>query len=443
MHALVRWVLRSRLRLALAAAVGTLVLAGGGGAAVCWLTPVRCDPRDPEPANPWGLPDGFVQDVVARRLVEPSSLTLLPDGRIVVAHREGLISVVENGQVLETPLLDLRALVNSEEVRGLLAVEASPDVERTGHVYVMYVHEDGSGPPSEPRTVRVSRFTAQGNTASLTSEVVVLGREGHGGCESLPVAADCIPSEGDHSGGGLEFGDDGSLLVSTGDGWSGLVPPHPIELRAQDLDSLGGKVLRVTPDGKSLPTNPYWTGDPADNRTKVFAYGLRNPFSLALRPGTGSLVAGDAGYGSFEELDLIVRAANFGWPCYEGPLRQRVFEDLAACRTLYKEGDPAPTFPLIAYAYPDEARVIISGAFLAGSSLPEEYRGALLHADFDLGVLRTLQLDGDGRLIAGSEKDFTSVAIGQPVAIEAAWDGTIYYLSYYDRQLRRIRYLGG
>lgn len=119
-------------------------------------------------------------------------------------------------------------------------------------------------------------MTTVGDTAPASTEFVVL---------------DDIPADyGEHMGGNVKFAPDGSIFLSTGDEATAATVDDAA-LRAQDLDSLAGKVLHITPSGQGLPTNPFCTnGDVGANRWKVWAYGLRNAFRFNLRPENGGAV---------------------------------------------------------------------------------------------------------------------------------------------------------
>jgi len=146
----------------------------------------------------------------------------------------------------------------------------------------------------------------------------VVGRS----CNDFPIGADCIPSDSaSHSVGNIRFAPDGTLFVTTGDG-ARFDDVDPDALRAQNLDSLAGKVMRITRLGQGVPSNPFWNGAAGANRSKVWAYGLRNPYRFNLRPGTGTPYLGDVGWASYEEINVASAGANLGWPCFEGSLRK-------------------------------------------------------------------------------------------------------------------------
>jgi glucose/arabinose dehydrogenase len=406
---------------------------------LCAWTPLECPPAEvPEPvaAAPAQLPRGFKEELVALGLGYPTGFSFLPDGGILLSQQEGLVTVLRNGRVNADPFLDIRAHVNAWTLRGLLSVEADPEFERNGFVYLLYTHDDGTPPKDGPKIVRLSRFTADGDVARPGSEKVLLGTLGGHSCDGLPVTSDCIPADGEHSGGDIEFGSDGTMYVTTGDGSLGSrLGDDP--LRAQNLDSLAGKVLRITRDGDGIPGNPFWNGDPHANRSKVWAYGLRQPFRLTLRDGTLPYL-GDVGGNLREEVDVAPRAANLGWPCYEGRVRPTLFINSRVCRSLYARGPSAVRFPI--YAYPTAARAgrgsVTGGTFYTGTSYPRVYRGAYFFGDWSRSWLRYLHVDERNR-VRGEVREFARKTQG-PVEIEVGPDGDLYYIAINVAELRRI-----
>lgn len=425
-----------------AAGIGLVALLAGA-AAICKFTTLNCHLREGniykgEAGYGTGtttLPDGFRQRVVASGLELPTSFAFLPDGRILISQKDGLVRVWRDGKLVPRPLIDLRARVDTWSYRGLLKVEPAPDFERTGQLYLFYARERRDADEEDPTTARISKFRVEGDVASPASEEVVLGSAGGVSCNDLPEGSDCIPADAEHVGGDLHFGADGVLWVTTGDGWHGDSGAHPNPLRAQNLDLLAGKLLRVTPEGEGLRDNPFWTGDGRDNRSKVWAFGLRNPFRFSLRPGDDLPFIGNVGWNEWEEIELGLRGANLGWPCSEGPARQEEYAQEPVCRRLNSQPANERLHP-VSY----ESASVTAGAFYTGDSFPSEYRNAYFFGDWSLSVLRWARFDDEGRLV-GSVRDFASKAAG-PVEIEVGPDGDLYYLATNAGELRRISYEG-
>ncbi len=385
------------------------------------------------------LPPGFEEITVVSGLDQPINFRFAPDGRVFITEKPGVVRVFKDGALLPTPLIDIQDQVNDFWDRGLYSLAFDPDFLSNGYLYLLYTYENDPGDYFGTKTARLTRVTVVGDTASPGTEVVILGSVVGASCEDFPPGADCIPSDAQfHTADDLRFAADGTLFVTTGDAAPAL--PLQLALRAQDPDSLAGKVLRIHPDGTAAEDNPFWNGAPNANRSKVWARGLRNPFRLALRPGTGTPYLGDVGNVAWEEIDVVHRGANFGWPCYEGPDRQPAFEPNPLCQALYLLGPDAVTPPLYTYAtapYPPGA-CVIGGSFAV--MYPDPYGGGYFFGDCVRSSISYLTVDADNNLIA--IQPFATAA-GRLVAFNTGPDGEIYYLEFISGELRHIRWVGG
>ncbi len=375
------------------------------------------------------LPPGFEEELVASALDRPTSFAIATDGRIFVAEKAGRIRVVSpSGVLLPTPFATIPVTTLGD--RGLLGIALDPDFLANGFVYVSYVTQ--SVPPDATRPesvyVRVSRFTANGSVVRAGSEFVL-----EGGIRSDSVS---------HCGGGLAFDVDGMLFVSTGDGasFSGV---DALAMRTFDLDSLNGKILRIDPHtGAAPPDNPFYAG-PTAARSKVWCFGLRNPFHIATHPNRAGLLIDDVGLASYEEIDLAYPGANFGWPCFEGPLARsdygRAFPDTCGSITV------APA--LYAYSHSNTGACITGGAFAASTNYPPGYRGDYYFEDYVKNTIERLVLGPSGDLVARlpfAQGDDTF----NPVDLREGPDGDLYVLNIATRfvgatgRLTRIRWVG-
>ena len=357
------------------------------------------------------LPSGFSDAVVLNGLKQPTAVRFAPDGRVFVAEKSGVIKVFDS---LTDPTPDVFANLNAQVHnfwdRGLLGLALDPNFPASPYVYVLYTHDaviGGTAPrwgtagvlsdpcPTPPGATgdgcvvsgRLSRLTAAGNAMTGPEQVLV-----EDWCQQYPS----------HRVGSLAFGADGALYVSGGDGASfgfadyGQVdnpcgdPPGAAgttchrrageggALRSQDLRTtgdpagLGGTILRLDPaTGAALPDNPLATRPDAGAR-RIVAYGFRNPFRFAVKPGTSELWVGDVGWSSREEIDIVqpTQVENFGWPCYEGSARQGGYDgiDLTLCENLYATPS-AVKQPHFAYPHANPAFAGDTCSFGAGSSL--------------------------------------------------------------------------
>jgi len=433
---------RRTLLYVLAGAAFVLFVVGASGAALCKYSNLDCgiaeeaevqnleDLMTPDRSKTI-LPAGFRQEVVAGGLIFPVDFDFLPDGRIIVAQQDGLFRLVENGRLLARPVLDLRGRVDRSRFRGVAGVDVDIDFAKNGFFYTAYAQLLGK--PTEPTTGVVSRFTMSGDVAG--EEQVLLGSEGDQPCLEQPAGADCLPDYGDHIGMDIVFLGDGTMLISIGEGGGQDEEEPAIALVAQNVDYLGGKVLRITRSGAGVPGNPFWNGSADANRSKVWATGMRNPFRLAFRPG-GSVYVGDVGHKSREEISIVSRGANLGWPCYEGTLRIEEYRETELCKTFYRSPPTSLHDPLIELKHPDSISITL-GDLSAGLAFPERFRNVLFFGDWGRSWLRYAQVRGDGRL--GPIMSF-AMNTGGPVAIKTGADGSLYYLALNAGELRRIRF---
>lgn len=383
------------------------------------------------------LPAGFVQGVVASGLDLPTAFAFLPDGRILVALKGGVVRVIKNGALLSTPLIDIGDRVNDYWDRGLIGIAADPNFATNGHVYLYYTYEHDASNYEGTKTARLTRVTVSGDTASRASETTILGSVVGNSCNNFAAGADCIPTDGPgHSTGAIHFAADGTMFVTVGEGahWNTVVDDA---LRAQDLDLLAGKVLHVTRNGAGISSNPFWNGDASANRSKVWAYGVRNAYRFGLRPSDGMPFIGDVGWSKWEEVNSVPAGANLGWPCYQGN-ELTGYQNKPVCKTLIAQGSSAVRFPMIQYAHSGASAAVTGGAFYTGTSFPSAYRGAYFYGDYARDWIRYATVNASGNVTSGPF-DFTTTG-DAPVDIEMGPDGHLYYLSIYTGELRRICY---
>jgi PKD repeat protein len=220
--------------------------------------------------------------------------------------------------------------------------------------------------------------------------------------------------------------------------------------------SLDGSIIRIHPDtGAPMPGNPF-ASNPNVNAQRIIAYGLRNEFRFAFRPGTNELWAGDVGWNVWEEINRIPNATdnvaeNFGWPCYEGTGRQSGYDNanLTVCESLYGTGQTAPY-----YAYNHSASVAagdgcptggssISGiAFETTGNYPSTYDGALFFSDSSRGCIWAMRKGANGQPDPANIVPFVSGA-NIPVQVLIGPGGDLFYIALGAGQLRRVSYPTG
>jgi glucose/arabinose dehydrogenase len=421
----------SRTATVLAVAAVAIVLLGGSGAAACKFA-LSCgignhlveaeEPIVDEQPLPTGvarLTAGWTEQKVLAGLNFPTDFAFFPSGDVVVTEKDGVVKVADPESKRTRVVLDIRSRVSDDDIRGLLTVTVDPSFPRNPYLYVLYTAAVRD--PKAPTTSNVSRFTWRNGRLDPASEKRIL----------------TVVERRAHAGGQIVFAPDGTLFVSTGDAQHSQ--EVPAALVAQDLDRLQGKVLHLTRDGKGVPGNPFWNGDPSATRSKIWAFGFRNPFRLTLEPGSETPVVGDVGFQTEDEISTAPRGANNGWPCYEGgSLGPQGYPDSAVCRALYGEGESAVNFPVVSYSH-DQAAAITGGTFMDGAKLGARTPLVYVFADFVHGWLRYLEVR-DGRL-ADSPVDVGEGLPG-PVALHTDKAGALYYLSAPTGQLRRIERRG-
>jgi len=417
------------------------------------------------------VPDGFVIEPVITGLSGTTDAAFTSDGRMFISEIGGVVRVVDGGALLPTPFIDLRDRVNWYGDRGLVSVAVHPRFPSIPYVYLAFAYDPpelalrtGEAGPNGggSRVSRVIRVSADASRDYLVArhdtEAVLLGRNStieHMGDPALrnpdtpscglpgAYVQDCLPAdEHSHTVGRLRFGPDEVLYVASGDGadYHAMTANH---VRALDIDSLAGKLLRINPiTGDGLPDNPFWDGDPRSNRSKVLNYGLRNPYSFTFHPESGVPVMGDVGWATWEMIN-VGTGENFGWPCYEGGDGEnrelRLVETEAVCETLYADDGAGVTPPVYAYNREGTGGAIIVGEFYDGDAFPEAYHGRLLIADYYQHWIRTVTMDSEGTVTA--VEPFASVRF--PVHVSVGSDGAVYYLNIWEGTLFRIRYEGG
>ena len=469
----------------LAAVIAGLVLAAPGGS-----------PRPAaQPANASTLVAGFEETEVISGLTNPTVVRFASDGRVFVAEKSGLIKVFSDlSDPSPTVFADLRTNVHNFWDRGLLGLALAPNFPSDPYVYVAYTFNHVLGSPSAPPRWPDSCPTPPGAT---TDGCVVSGRlsrlQAAGdvmtGSEQVLIEDWCqqYPS---HSVGALQFGPDGALYLSSGDGASFTfsdygqegIPPNPCgdppggvgtplelptaeggALRSQDLRTSGdpatldGTVIRVDPaTGDALPSNPLF-GSSDENVRRIIAYGQRQSFRFTFRPGTDELWVGEVGWGDYEEINRVLSPTdaeieNFGWPCYEGTPRG-IFDDadFTICEDLYDEPE-AHTAPYYEYLHSDEVvpgescpvgTSSISGiAFNSGSasSFPAAYEGALFFADYSRDCIWAMRTGGGGLPSPGQLETFVAEA-ASPVNLEFGPDGALYYVDFDGGTIQQIQWV--
>jgi glucose/arabinose dehydrogenase len=321
-------------------------------------------------------------------IANATSFAPAPDGRLFIAQQDGALRVMKNGALLGPPFAQLQ--VDARGERGLIGVALHPQFPSNGWVYVHYTV---AGTPHN----RVSRLVAAGDVSD--------------GSETVLVELPPLSGATNHNGGAIHFGTDGRLFVAVGDNADGP--------RAQDLSSPFGKLLRVNDDG-SIPVDNPFVGTQSGLARAIWAYGLRNPFTFAVQPGTGRIHVNDVGQSTWEEINLGAAGANYGWPVSEGP------DNLGANLTgpLFAYRQTATTPPGSGSGGFFTGNAIAGGAFYPGAGpFPAAYRDNYYFADFGSRFVARLDPANDNAAYAFARVDTP------PVDLRVGADGALVVLT--------------
>jgi glucose/arabinose dehydrogenase len=393
------------------------------------------------------LPPNFTDELVTNGVPSPTALAFTPDGRMVIADRPGRLRIYKNGALIGTAALDISGNVCGNGERGMLGVAVDPNFTPTAnnYLYVYYTRKkvacgtvNGTPAPPDHPVNRLSRFTLG------TNDLVDPASE-------LPLIDEMPSVAGNHNAGDVQFGRDGYLYVSVGDGGcdyagGGCAGTNDA---ARDQFILTGKVMRITRDGGIPPTNPFQgVGTERCNVTgratlmtskcqETYAWGLRNPFRLAFDSNAfpTRFYINDVGQAVWEEVDLGQSGADYGWNVREGHCANNSTTDC---------GPPSAgmTNPIYDYQHSTCETAITGGAFVPVDVWPQQYDDAYLYQDLGCGKIAMLTPNGMGGFTAS---DFgTGFGANTLVGMTFGPNGPGQALYYYttNAQVRRIVFTG-
>lgn len=391
------------------------------------------------------LPTDFTDQLIRGSLDMPTSLAFVPDaganaGRrvFVVEQVSAAVRLLVDGTLSTVNPSGIIANTNSTGgERGLLGIAVDPRWPAKPYLYVH--HSSGT-------TVRIARYECTGDLALTGNGALTVNS-----ASRYELINDAPDLNYNHSGGTLRFAPDSTLFVSIGDDANSCA--------AQDTVSLRGVILRLEvrnlPDGPGGPPaksllvpagNPFPTHPDADARL-VWAMGFRNPWRFHIDPVAGTLLVADVGEGSREELDVISKGNNGGWPLFEGEL------PFGTCSQAVSSGF---TSPIYTYNHAVGQSILSLGVYrragLGSGRFPVDYEGDLLFSDYYGGWIRRLSWNGSAWVLqsAPGQPDATNWAINARQISDAviAPDGALWYVKQgvnfgaNTGQVRAIRYTG-
>jgi glucose/arabinose dehydrogenase len=352
------------------------------------------------------LPAEFDRTTVVAGLNEPTDFAFLPDAgdpdhvdRILITEKAGAVKVYDPDTGTLATLVDLPT-VTADGERGLVGIEVDPQFWTHGSpgYHTIYVAYTGADNYDRLSSLRLSESLDQVVNETELLKSTELGNNFH-------------------HGGEIQFDPEGRYLYwAVGDNTDGS--------NAQDLRNIHGKVLRLNRDGTAPADNPFV--DEPNAVKQIYALGFRNPYRFTFTP-NGKLLVGDVGEATWEELNVVTRGANYGWPDEEGAC--------SGCEYVN---------PIYAYRHslpPVNAGSITSVVVYTGTKFPASYQNKVFIADYSIGWIKELTFDSEfSNLI--SERTFDSQA-GTTVKLAQGPDGNLYQLTIYPGRLSVIAPSGG
>ena len=363
---------------------------------------------------------------IASGFTAPVSATSMPGdpGKLLIVDQAGKIDVLQNGVVQATPFLDITSIENAVPLRpgyderGLLGLAFSPGFTNPASpgFHTLYTYQ------SEATGTAPADFAPVPGTLTNTTKpidhqnVLVQWKIGANGLVDPSTRKDLFREDHpalNHNGGTIAFGPDGNLYLGIGDGGTandtgnghidgtGNAPSNAVVM---------GKMLRIDPLGNNSANGKY--GIPSDNPfvntpgalKEIYANGLRNPYKFSFDGPTGRLIVGDVGQNQVEEVDIVTKGGNFGWPAKEGTfLFQRTGASPGNVNPVSSPGAPSGLIdPALEYDH-NTGTAVVGGFIYHGSLLPQ-LDGKYVFGDFSNGAFTS---PGNGRLF------YADLATGQ------------------------------
>jgi glucose/arabinose dehydrogenase len=391
--------------------------------------PARCPSleRLEDRLTPTNLPPGFTETNLVSGLDSPTAMEFAPDGRLFVLEQTGDVNLIRGDGTTWTALhLD----VDSAGERGLLGIAFDPDFADNHFVYLYYTNPGPGGAPwATGEHNQLSRFTVDDTdplSPTFTNEAPILD------WDNLSAATN-------HNGGAIHFGLDGMLYADAGDNVQTFVGPDGNTYRvSQTLDNLLGKQLRInvsafnagvatrddTTVGDLIPADNPFVGTATGIDQLIYALGLRNPYTFAVEPVTGTILINDVGENTWEEIDQSVAGGNYGWSGGDTD----------------GFGHPPPDFapgtyqePLLAYSHagPPGGIAIVGGTFYDPPTVqfPADYVGKYFYSDLGGSWIRVFDPANPGSPAnPDTSSPFADGTPGSMIDLKVDAAGNLYYL---------------
>lgn len=306
-------------------------------------------------------------EIVAEDLYVPWAIVFTDQNRILVTQRSGEVKIIKNGKTQKEPLVHFPVATTGED--GLMGLAKDPDYNQNKLLYACYTNKSGNN--------SVVRFSD-----SSGGEITTVFRD--------------IPAAQYHAGCRIKFGPDDKLYITTGDATNKEI--------AQDINSLGGKILRINKDGSIPNDNPF--------NNAVWSYGHRNPQGIDWQPRTNNLISTEHGPSGFDgpgggdEINYIQKGQNYGWPLVS-----------------HQEAKEGTIAPLLTYT----PAVAPAGGMFYNGGLFADWQG-----DYFFGALRGqgiyhIKFDKDDPTKIISSQKLEGINAGRIREVAESPDGTIYF----------------
>jgi glucose/arabinose dehydrogenase len=336
---------------------------------------------------------------IAEKLGPPFAIVAMPDGRLMVTIKSGHMEIHDANGKLVKKITGLPDVVFSGQ-GGLLDVAFDPNFSRNKIMYWSYAEKYQQG--------------------TLTAVAKGKLNEAAGKVENVSVIFRATPATNSNIqyGSRLVFDKDGNLFVSVGEKSS-----REYRVQAQQLNSLLGKIVKITTDGKPAPGNPFI--NTAGAMPEIFSYGHRNPDGLDINPATGELWESEFGPRGGDEINIIHPGKNYGWPVitygreYSG---EKVGDGIQQ-----KTGMEQPVY------YWDPVISPCGICFYKGNAMPEWknnlFVASLSGQHLDRLIIKNNKVVGEERLLADKNQRFRDVTYLNNMLYAITDDGDIYRIS--------------
>ena len=349
---------------------------------------------------------------VASGLQAPTFLTApAGDSRLFIVERAGRIRIVDNGNLLATPFLDISSRTSTDGERGLLSMAFHPQYASNGYFFLYYTDLIGN--------IIIERRQVSAGNPNLADALA-----------SVQIIAIPHPGFSNHNGGLLSFGPDGYLYAATGDGGGAGDPSG----NAQNTNLLLGKMLRLDVNASSIAqpyaipaSNPFV--NTAGKRAEIWAYGLRNPWRYAFDTTAQLLYIADVGQGQREEVNVApvgTAGNNYGWNIMEG----------TQCYNSATCNQAGLVLPKVDYGHDSAGGCSITGGYVyRGTALPE-LAGHYLYSDYCSGWLKSFTYSNGS---ASAVTDWAITNVGNILSFGQDAQKELYMLSSSGKVYRIVR----